>query len=177
MPRRQRVRNHRLQQKWKEDEDVIHMLSQAHSELGDEGGRTPQENLRKPISDKFPSQRCNVVYFRTRLVVGIIPQRISRNLYQRLSEPILVKHAGYYEHLSDEGLTDGWKNHLLLEWPLGSMLTANGHVLSDSVFAQAMLLAVGKRMQKHSCTVTIAKKKKRNDTAGQSIDIEWHVSG
>ena len=61
--------------------------------------------------DKFPSQHCTIVYFRTRLHVGIIPkEQISRDMHQRLSELFLLKYAGRTEHLlgneHDEGALD-----------------------------------------------------------------------
>ena len=73
---------------------------QACSELGNEGGRTPREKRRK--LDTFPSQRCDLVYFRTRLHVGITPnEQISRDLHHRLSELCLLECAGHAELLLD----------------------------------------------------------------------------
>ena len=71
-------------------------------------------------------------------------------------------------------------NHLFVEEPTGSMLTDKVRDFSDSVFLSGpgaleafSASTVWKKkaedvMRRESC-------KNRRDTAGQSIDIEWHV--
>ena len=82
---------------------------------------------------------------------------------------------------SDEGLTDGeWTIHLSLEEPIGSMLIAKVDVFSDSVFSTDPgaldLLSASKMLEKKAGAVMKSDScKDRNDIAGQSIDIEWHV--
>ena len=106
-----------------------------------------------------------MVYFRTRLHVGIIPnEQISRDLHQRLSEQFFLEYTDHIEHLywsffffeneqdgepvilrdeepsSDEDLTDDeLRNYLLFEEPNGSMLTAKAHVFPDSILCIAQV--------------------------------------
>ena len=106
-----------------------------------------------------------MVYLRTRLHLGIIPnEQISRDL-QRWSElsfgntqDILnISIGSVLEHeqdeepvikrdetqFSDEGLTDGeWKKHLLLEELIGSMFSAKVRVFSNSMFCTSATLQV-----------------------------------
>ena len=63
-----------------------------------------EENLKNTLGNSYfsilPTQNCNVVYCRTRLHVGIIPnEQIGRDLQQRLSELFLLQHVGHTEHL------------------------------------------------------------------------------
>ena len=55
----------------------------------------------RPFTDEASKHtQCNVMYVRTRLHVGIIPnEQISRDPHQRLSELFFVKHGGHTEHL------------------------------------------------------------------------------
>ena len=81
-----------------------------------------------------------------------------------------------------EGLAnDEWESHLLLEDPTGSILTAKVHLFMDTQFIvqvvlhwiQPVLLSLEKKakhvLSRDSC-------KNRNQSAGQLIDIQWHVS-
>ena len=100
-------------------------------------------------------------------------------LVNEQDEPTVV--ISYEQQFSAEGLTDdSWNNHLLLEEPIGSMLTAKAHVFSDTVSRRGLGVLhpssaskLANRWQKQSCNSDNCKN--RNDTVGQSIDIEWHV--
>ena len=81
------------------------------------------------------------------------------------------------EQFSDECLTDGeFQNPLLLEEPIGSMLTVKAHVFSDSVFCAGpwrigpnLCLKIGKKTELLVKSDTC---KNSNDIASQLIDIE-----
>ena len=72
------------------------------------------------------------------------------------------------------------ENHLLFDEPIGSMLTAEVHVFSDSGFCTSRGVldptsasGYGEKttenvMKSHNCT-------NRNDIASQSVDVDWHV--
>ena len=78
-------------------------------------------------------------------------------------------------------MDERWTNHVLLKEPFGSMLLAEVHVFSDSVtllhrshdirFSQCFT----NREQKADAVMKSHNGTNRNDFAGQSIDIEWHV--
>ena len=109
---------------------------QAYSELGDEGGRIPQEYwTNSPVNTATWS-----IFERD--CVGIIRnEQISRDVHQRLSEQsflrlleVLLKMSRTENQLlrttKNEGLTDDeWKNHVLLEELFGNMLTAKSACL------------------------------------------------
>ena len=70
--------------------------------------------------------------------------------------------------------------HLLLEEPIGSMLTAKVRVFSNSFFCTGprVLDRVSASQiwgEKAEAVVKSTDRKDRNDIAGQPIDIEWHV--
>ena len=74
------------------------------------------------------------------------------------------------EQCSAEGLTDGeWKNHLLLEEPIGTQFSA--HVLAHWI--QSVLQKNGKK--RAEAVMTRGNCKNRNRIAGRSIDIDWHA--
>ena len=74
-----------------------------HPQLGDEGGRTPQENRLKTRLDECPNQHCQVVYLRTRLHLGIIPDEPnSSHSHQRLSEQLNILYGSLLEDEQNE---------------------------------------------------------------------------
>ena len=74
-------------------------MSSPCAELGVVGRRKHLKETFLTLDLKFPSQHRNVVYFRTRLRVGIIQnEQICPDFLQRLSEPFLLRHAGHTEH-------------------------------------------------------------------------------
>ena len=84
----------------KEDDDMINLLPPGVKlipNLVTRAEENPQENHREIGFDKVFRQHCNVVYLRTRLHAGIIPnEQIRQDLHPRLLELFLLKHAGTY---------------------------------------------------------------------------------
>ena len=87
----------------KKKDDMTNMLSPGVKLFLPNLATRVEENLKNTFwkieFDKFPGQHhCNMVFFRTRLHVGIIPNdQIRRYLHQGLSALFLVEYAGHTE--------------------------------------------------------------------------------
>ena len=83
---------HPLQSMAKGHVDMINLLSPSVKLIPN-----MVTNLRENVRETFG--KCNAVYLRTRLHVGIIPDKqIRRDWHQRLPELFLFRYAGHTEH-------------------------------------------------------------------------------
>ena len=97
----------------KEGEDVTNLVSTGVKLIPNSVTRV-EENLKKTFGKRICqifSRHCNLVNFRTRLHVGIVPtEQISRDLHQRLSDLFLLEYAGPTEHILTGSLVDNEKH-------------------------------------------------------------------